>query len=466
MQQDLAQVRSRLAGRPVGPRVAGRREGRLESAITRPVVDPSSGQPIGTLRMDPSGVAAMVEQARLAQPAWASRPLEERVEVLHRVAEGLEARAGLVAAAEVLETGKTMMAARRAVATAVSGWRIDSSTMPVPGRQEDWHPVGVVASILPSNAAIFTAGIRAGAALVGGNALVVKPPVEAAIAVDLMVEIAGDSGLPEGLLISIPGDAGVGDGLLGAKPDFISFTGSRHVGLDVASRAAGRGIPARLELGGGTPVIVLSTADLDAVIAGLIPGAFSNQGQVCVAAKGIRVDRSLYDALLERLVDASEGLAIGPAYREETEFGPIHTRSRLQALAAACQQADVVTGGRILTGADLDGLGDGFYFPPTVCRGLPPEVETFGPVVYAAPYEELETVIGWANQAGTGLAAGVWGEPDQAEAVASRLNAGQIYVNRHFNPMPAVAPAEPWRVSGFGRCEPIDFLRRRRFFVG
>jgi acyl-CoA reductase-like NAD-dependent aldehyde dehydrogenase len=384
--------------------------------------------------------------------------------MLATLAEHLEDDAAGWGLLEAVDTGKPLPTAGFTVVTAVRGLRVGPATLPAASGDEDYAPFGVVAAFLPSNAPLYTAGIRIGAALLAGNAIVLKPPPEASLTVTLLARAARELGFPPGVVIALPGGAETGQALVAARPDLVSFTGGPVAGAAVAAAAGRLGIPVRAEMGGGAPVLVLAGTDLDAAVPALAAGAFSNQGQVCVAATEIFVDDAVHDEFVERFVARAESLQVGPAYRVGTEFGPVHTEERLRAIEDLLPElGPVLTGGGRPPDPGLP--AGGWYLAPTVVAGPGPGTEVFGPVVFVARVAGAEEALTHLPARIPGLAAGVWGPPAQAREVGRRLPAGQVYVNCHFNPDPAARPAEPWAASGFGRQEVADHLRRR-IYVG
>jgi acyl-CoA reductase-like NAD-dependent aldehyde dehydrogenase len=320
------------------------------------------------------------------------------------------------------------------------------------------RPVGVVAAISPWNAALILSARALAAPLVLGNTVVLKPSEESPFVGGLLWgEIFKEAGLPDGVLNVVthaPGEAGpIGEQLV-ADPRVrrINFTGSTATGRKVAE-AAGRHLKrVLLELGGYNPLLVLDDADLDYAVDATAFGAFLHQGQICMSARRVIVDRSVADAYLDRLAAKTAGLKVGDPSEPDTIIGPLINQHALETVAGRVEEA-VTKGARVLAGGERVGR----CFQATLLADVPADselarVETFGPVAAVEVVDGADEAVQRANDTSYGLAAGVLtGDPDRGLALADRLQVGIVHVNDqpvHDEPQ---MPFGGVKDSGWGR---------------
>ena len=265
--------------------------------------------------------------------------------------------------------------------------------------------------------------------------------------------------MPDGILNVVSGPGGsLGEALVrDPRCRSVSFTGSGEVGRRIAGLAAERLVPATLELGGKSPVVVLPDADLERAARGIAAGIFGNAGQMCWAGSRLIVHTSVRGPLLEKLRALAEALKLGPGTEDGVEMGPLVSREQASRVLAYVEAArhdggTVVTGG---TRSDEPRLASGNFVRPTVLADLAPTAraareEIFGPVLSTFPYSELDEAVRLANDSPYGLFAAVWTR-DLASAhhVARRLDAGMVVVNEP----PLTFPQTPFggfKESGLG----------------
>jgi acyl-CoA reductase-like NAD-dependent aldehyde dehydrogenase len=320
------------------------------------------------------------------------------------------------------------------------------------------RPVGVVAAIAPWNAALILSGRAIAAPLVLGNTVVLKPSEESPWSGGLLwAEIFEEAGLPPGVLNVVthaPGEAGAIGNELVAHPWVrrINFTGSTATGRRLAE-AAGRNLKrVVLELGGQNPLIILADADLDYAVDAAAYGAFLHQGQICMCARRILIERPIADEFLARFAEKTAGLAYGDPRDPATVIGPLINEYALTTVSRRVTEA-VRAGARLLAG----GTAVGPCFPATLLVDVPPECElatdeTFGPVVIVDVVDTADEAVQLANDSRYGLTAGVLtGNPDRGLALAEQLEAGIVHVNDqpiHDEPQ---MPFGGVKDSGWGR---------------
>jgi acyl-CoA reductase-like NAD-dependent aldehyde dehydrogenase len=389
-----------------------------------------------------------VEAAQAAFRAWSQTPPAERQRIFLAAADILERRSDEVVGLLASETGCTFGFGmfqmgfvpgllRQAAALAYSPiGQVLPSDLPGAMAMGLRRPVGVVGAIFPWNAALILSARGIAAPLVLGNTVVAKPSEESPFVGGLLwAEIFAEAGLPDGVLNIVthaPGEAApIGEELV-EHPAVrrLNFTGSTATGRWLAE-AAGRNLKrVLLELGGHNPLLVLDDADLDYAVDASAFGAYLHQGQICMSARRLLVDRKVADAYLERLAAKTAGLTVGDPASPGTIIGPLITERAVETVAG--RVADAVAGGaRVLAGGERVGN----CFQATLLTDVPPDselarVETFGPVAMVEVVDGADEAVARANATDYGLAAGILtGDPDRGMALADRLQAGIVHVN-------------------------------------
>jgi len=394
-------------------------------------------------------VEAAVAAAQAAFPAWSQRGWLVRAAVLKAAAHAMERRAEELAQAMTWEEGKALPEARQEVGRAVGyleflageGRRYAGELLPAEGGGLNYtrrRPLGVVGLITPWNFPVNIPVIKAGPALLAGNTVVLKPSELSPLCGAILAEIFADAGCPAGVFNVVFGAEAAGEALVGHPlVRAISFTGSTAVGRLINQRAAARFARVQLEMGGKNPAIVLADADLDRAAADIALGGWSVTGQRCNANSLVLVERSVHDALAERLVAKAAGHTLGPGLAPGTTMGPMveaAARDRVAAFLAKVkgEGAQILTGGEVPTG---EAFAHGWFITPTLLAGLPAGhaancEELFGPVISLVAVDGLDEGLAIANALPYGLASSVYTR-DLAAALsyAERTDAGIIHVN-------------------------------------
>ena len=441
---------------------------RVPASATFTDVSPIDESPIAEVARGTADDAdRAVRAARAATTTWGAMPAKARAEILHRIADGVEARVGDLAAVETRDNGSLLRSMRSSVMPRVARnfrffadqlLELDTGAKDYDGFAERvaWDPSGVAAVITPWNAPLMLATWRVAPALAAGNAVILKPPEWAPLTASMLADIAHEAGLPDGAFNVLQGIGEEAGAALTAHPgvDRIAFTGSVPTGKLVAQAAGANLTPVSLELGGKSPFVAFADADLDAVVAQAV-NQFDNAGQVCLAGTRLLVEASMHDAFLDRFVAAAATIAQGDPRDEATDIGPQITREHFERVDGFVRRAEAEGAEVVFGGGPNEDLG-GLYYRPTLFAGAAPDSEiltheVFGPVLTLQTFEGEDEAIALANATEYGLAAILYtGDEARAERVSDRLVAGTVWVNCFFV-RDLAAPFGGARHSGIGR---------------
>ncbi len=412
--------------------------------------DPFAGD---TVALVPAGggddARNAIEAAAAAFPGWSVSAPAERQAIFLKAADILESRRDEVVSLLARETGCTFgfgmfqmgfvpgLFRQAAAAPYQPIGEIIPSDHPGTLAMGVRKPVGVVGAIAPWNAALILSARSIAAPLALGNTVVLKPSEWSPVAGGLIWgEIFAEAGLPEGVLNIVthaPGKAGdIGDELV-AHPAVrrINFTGSTNVGRKLAE-AAGRHLKrVVLELGGLNPLIVLADADLEYAVNSTAFGAFLHQGQICMSARKVIVERSIADEFTKKLAAKAQGLKAGDPKEHDTIIGPLINEDALALVKGRVDDA-VKRGAKVLAGGEAVGSN---VYQATVLTDVPKDsdfarYETFGPVLAVEVVDSADEAVERANATTYGLSAGILtSDADRGFALAGRLESGIVHVN-------------------------------------
>ncbi len=407
-----------------------------------------SRQPDGTLE----DVQEAIDAAEAAQPAWAAIPAAERAIYLHKMADGIRANFDKFQEILVREQGKTQALAGVEVGVTATYFdymaefarRIEGEIIQSDNRGETMmlfkEPIGVAAGILPWNFPFFLIARKAGAALIAGCTIVLKPSQLTPENCTEFCKIVHETGLPAGVFNVVTGKGSLVGNAMASSPKvgIVSLTGSVGAGEKIMEAAAPNITKVSLELGGKAPAIVFPDADLELAAQAIFESRIGNNGQICNNAERLYVHKDVKEKLTALLLEKFQNVKVGnPAVMKDAEMGPLVEQRALDSVTAKVENA-IKQGAKVLCGGHR--IGDkGYFYAPTLLDNVTQDFdivheETFGPVLPIIEFEDIDTVIKWANDVEYGLASSVFTKSiDIATRICRELKFGETYINRwHF----------------------------------
>ena len=382
---------------------------------------------------------------------WTNTPAPARANIIYKALEILGRRAEELAETITIEEGKPIADARGEVKRAMAimeyaageGRRMFGYTTPSESPDTVAYtvrrPLGVVGIITPWNFPLAIPAWKIAPALICGNSLVFKPASATPLSAVKLMEIFEEAGLPAGVLNLVTGPGGQVGTALVESPDVkgISFTGSTEIGTELYSESAKRLKKVQAEMGGKNAVIVLSDADLDKAMNGIVQGAFGSTGQRCTATSRVIVEEDVYDRFMTELIERTSKLIIGDGLDASMDIAPLASQNQkdkvLEYIGIGTEEgAELAFGGRNMTGGEFD---EGYYVEPTVFTGVTPDMriaqeEIFGPVLTVFKAKDLKEAIGIANSVEFGLSSSVYTKDiTKAYEYINTVETGMVHVN-------------------------------------
>ncbi len=426
-------------------------------------------------RSKEADVNKAIDAAHKAKAEWAATSVQDRSNVLLKIADRLEENLEMLAVAETWDNGKPVRETLTAdLPLAVDHFRYYAGALRA---QEDrssqisedlvaYHfnePLGVVGQIIPWNFPILMAAWKIAPALAAGNCVVLKPAEQTPASLLLVIELIEDL-LPAGILNVVNGLGDEAGAALTAseKIDKIAFTGSTEVGKIINKSAAEKLIPVTLELGGKSPsVFFKDIMDEDddfraKCVEGLAMFAL-NQGEVCTCPSRALVHEDIADEFLELAIEKVRNIKVGNPLDTDVMMGAQASQEQMDKITSYLKSgpeegAEVLTGGDI---CEIDGRSGGYYIQPTIFKGTNDmrlfQEEIFGPVLAVTTFKDFDDAIRIANDTEYGLGAGVWTRNGTVAYKAGRaIQSGRVWVN-NYHSYPAHAAFGGYKKSGIGR---------------
>lgn len=440
-----------------------------DNGQTIDVTDPATGQTIATVpNSGQAETQRAIDAAHAAFPAYAAKPLGERVALMRRLHDAIQDNLEAMAQMLTAEQGKPLSEARAEVGSSAAYvlWfaeearRTNGAIIPSPlaGRKllTTRHPVGVVAAITPWNFPSSMLARKLGPALAAGCTVVVKPASATPLSGLVWGHLAEQCGFPAGVVNVLTGSARAIGGEITSNPKVrkITFTGSTEIGKQLLAEGAATVKRMSMELGGNAPFIVFDDADLDKAVDGAIIAKFRNAGQTCICTNRLFVQAGIYDRFVKAFADRVAALNVAPGAEDGSEQGPLVDGAALSKIEELVADA-LAKGGDLVTGGAPHARG-GLFYQPTVIAGARPEMrvtteEIFGPIAPVYRFESEDEAIEAANDTEYGLASYAY-TTDLARAfrLQDRLEYGLIGINEVL----IVAPEIPFgglKESGLGK---------------
>ncbi|MBB3053168.1 phenylacetaldehyde dehydrogenase [Prauserella isguenensis] len=442
------------------------------SSDGREIIDPATGETVGRApEHERADLDAAVEAARAAQPAWEARGHAERSALLTRAAQAVADSAEALAELLSREQGKPLNGPNaRFEVDACAGWLRATASFELEPQtvSEDaelhYRPFGVVGAVGPWNWPMMISVWQLAPALRMGNTVVLKPSEYTPLSVLALVHVLNTE-LPDDVLHVVSGGREIGEALVAhASIDKLMFTGSTATGKAIIRSSADTVKRLTLELGGNDAGIVLPDVDPAGIAEDLFWGAFINTGQTCAALKRLYVHEDVYDSVVDALARVAAATPMGIGLDEENVLGPLQNKAQYEIVADLVQAAKDA-GARIVVGGNPADDQRGFFYPATIVADIDdanPLVarEQFGPVLPVVKYSSVDDAVAMANGLDVGLGASVWSaDRERAKAIAARLQAGTVWINKHG----AIDPRVPFggaKQSGYGLEFGVEGLKQ------
>jgi (Z)-2-((N-methylformamido)methylene)-5-hydroxybutyrolactone dehydrogenase len=329
------------------------------------------------------------------------------------------------------------------------------------------EPLGPVAIIVPWNSPILVTCYSMAPALATGNTIILKPSKYAPVSTLELMKVAHEAGFPPGVLNAVIGSGEVAGDALVKHPlvKKVVFTGGTQLGKNIAKTAAENLTGVVLELGGKSPNIVFSDANLENAVNGILAGIFAACGQTCVAGSRAFIQDTIFEKAVSALIERTRKIKMGNPLAPETEYGPIANKEQFDKVAryvevAKNEGAELLYGGKRPASSDLSA---GLFYEPTIFKAKNDmriaQEEVFGPILCVIPFSSEDEVIELANHTQFGLSAGIWtNDVSRAHRVAKKLQAGTVWINT-YRAISFASPFGGYKASGYGRENSLEALR-------
>lgn len=416
-------------------------------------IEPATGKVYGQIpnscRED---LELAIAAAEKAFPQWRAMPLETRADYLLAIAQEIEMRIDDLASAEAKDNGKPISLAKSVdIPRAASNFKFfshacsqfASESHAMTGSAINYtlrQPLGIVGCISPWNLPLYLFTWKIAPALAAGNCVIAKPSEVTPKTAAILGEICQKVGLPKGVLNILHGSGeNIGNDICQHKDiKAISFTGGSTTGAKIAQLLAPKFKKLSLELGGKNPALIFADCDFEQTVEQVFRASFANQGQICLCASRLYIERSIYEKFKQALVEKAKALIPSDPMLDNSAMGAMVSQSHLKKVLRYIQSAKA-QGGIVLTGGEPVTLSgrcqQGYFLSPTIIENLPNSAicnqeEIFGPVITLQPFEDDHEVLAMANDSNYGLAATIWtNNLTRAHYLAENINTGIVWIN-------------------------------------
>lgn len=413
------------------------------------ITAPATGELLGELTETPTeDVSVFYDRGRTAFLSWRDQSLEERLRYLRSFKQSIVDQMEEIAETIAKDTGKVLSEALVAdIMPTLDGLdyilkhshhilrkRKIATPLLLIGKKSsiEYMPRGVVLVISPWNYPFQLAIVPIISALAAGNTVILKPSEVTPLVGQCIEQLFQKAGFPEGVVQVAHGGKEVGAAFTAGRPDYIFFTGSVRTGKIIQAEAAKRLIPTTLELGGKDPIIVFADANLKRAAKGVVWGAFTNSGQVCMSAERLYVEQSIYEEFLQLIKEEIRLLRHGADI--DADIGSMTFLAQINIVKEQLEEA-LANGANLETGKHPSEWDEGMFLPLTVIsnanhRMKVMQEEAFGPILPVMPFSTEEEAIELANDSDYGLNASVWtNDRLKARRVASKIVSGAVVIN-------------------------------------
>ncbi|SDI83280.1 aldehyde dehydrogenase [Paenibacillus naphthalenovorans] len=417
-------------------------------------------------------VSQAIEGARKAfDTSWKKVSGLQRAQLLMKLADLLDENAARIAGIETTDNGKVIRETRNQMHFAARNYRffagyadkLNGEVIPLDNPSLfDYtlrEPLGVAVLITSWNSPIALLTNKLAPALAAGNTVIIKPSEHTSATTLEFGKLIQQAGFPDGVVNIVTGDHRVGN-FLTRNPavNKISFTGGAETGKLIARNASQHLIPVTLELGGKSPNIIFDDADINAAVIGAVAGIYGASGQTCIAGSRLLVQRSVYDEVIQKVVDKARTIRLGNPLNPSTEMGPAANKPQYDRILSMIEKgkedgAKLVYGGHPVSEGEMK---HGYFIAPTIFVDVQnhstiAQEEIFGPVLSVIPFEDQEEAVKIANESRYGLASGIWtSDVKRVHRLARQIQAGTVWVNT-YRTSAAQAPFGGVKMSGYGR---------------
>jgi len=431
-------------------------DGKYQAPLSNQYLDnyePATGLVYGKIpNSDSADVEQAVAAAERALPAWRNLGLEQRADYLMAIAQEIENQLEPLALAEAIDNGKPVALAKMVdIPRAASNFKFfahacsqfASESHAIANTAINYtlrQPVGIVGCISPWNLPLYLFTWKIAPALAAGNCVIAKPSEITPQTAAMLGVICQKVGLPKGVLNILHGKgASVGSAICNhPKVKAISFTGGSATGAAIATQLAPKFKKLSLELGGKNPALIFDDCNFENTVEEVFRASFANQGQICLCASRLYIQRGIYEKFKAALVEKAQALVPQDPLINETRMGAIVSKDHLEKVLGYIDLAKQ-EGGTILAGGEqvqLSGrCAQGYFLQPTIIEGLNNNAscnqqEIFGPVITLQVFDTDEEALNLANESQYGLAATIWTQNiNRAHQLAEQINTGIVWIN-------------------------------------